>query len=67
MEKTKTNKGLKVTFDVLTGVYETGKNVRQIFLKISAYLQTNISHCGIIKPWEQNDLIGKLFMTESLG
>jgi hypothetical protein len=41
--------------------------VRQIFLKIRASLQTNISHCGIIKPWEQNDLIGKLFMTESLG
>jgi hypothetical protein len=41
--------------------------VRLIFRKTRASLQTNISHCGIIKPWEQNDLIGKLFMTESLG
>ena len=34
MEKTKTCKGLKVTVDILTGVYVTGKSVQRIFLKI---------------------------------
>jgi hypothetical protein len=33
MEKTKTNKGLKVTVDVLTGVYETGKKCAPDFSK----------------------------------
>jgi hypothetical protein len=65
MEKAKTNKGLKVTVDILTGVYETRKNVPPIFLKTRTYLWTNIFHYGITKPWEQNDRIGKLFLTES--
>jgi hypothetical protein len=33
MEKAKTCTGLKVTVDILTGVYETGKNVPMISLK----------------------------------
>jgi hypothetical protein len=33
MAKTKTNKGLKVTVDILTGVYETGKKCAADFSK----------------------------------
>jgi hypothetical protein len=33
MEKAKTNKGLKVTVDILTGVYETGKKCAADFSK----------------------------------
>lgn len=33
MEKAKTSKGLKVTVDVLTGVYETGKKCAANFLE----------------------------------
>jgi hypothetical protein len=40
--------------------------VPPIFLKTRTYLWTNIFHYGITKPWEQNDRIGKLFLTESL-
>jgi hypothetical protein len=33
MEKTKTSKGLKVTVDILTGVYVTGKKCADNFLE----------------------------------
>jgi hypothetical protein len=35
METTKTNKGLKVTVDILTGVYLTGKKCTIDFIKKS--------------------------------
>ena len=48
MQKAKTNTDLKVTVDVLTGIYETGKSVLSILFKICKSLVMNICPTAII-------------------
>lgn len=65
MEKTKTATGLKVTVDILTGVYETGKNVLRILSQICQSCSINIFPAGIIELFLKVGNLGKLFLTVS--
>ncbi|WP_374089526.1 hypothetical protein [Methylomicrobium lacus] len=47
-KQAKTSTGLKVTVEVLAGVYETGKNAPRIFSKTSGSFLINIFLVGII-------------------
>lgn len=58
MKKAKTSTGLKVTVDILAGVYETGKKCGSFSI--------NFSRAGITTLFLSSGNFGKLFLTEPL-
>lgn len=66
MKKAMTSTGLKVTVDILAGVYETGKNVPEISLKTCGSFSINFSRAGITTLFLSSGNFGKLFLTEPL-
>lgn len=67
MEKAKTTTGLKVTVDILTGVYATGKKCAVNFLETMRIYLMTISPVATIGLSRNKANIGKLFLAKSLG
>ena len=66
MAKAKTTTGLKVTVDILTGVYVTGKKCAWILSKTGVLFLMTTSRVGIIDLSHNTTNIGKLFLAISL-
>jgi hypothetical protein len=66
MEKTKTTTGLKVTVEVLGGVYVKGRKSRQTFWKTCVSFSMSTCRAGTIGVSRPTADLGKLFLATSL-
>ncbi|KJV06325.1 hypothetical protein VZ94_12070 [Methylocucumis oryzae] len=66
MEKAKTTTGLKVTVDILTGIYVMGKKCAPYFLETMTIRFDDFLPVGTTKPSQKIADFGKLFLTKSL-
>lgn len=65
MEKAKTTTGLKVTVEILNGIYENGKKCSTGFIENLRTCSMISYPAGIIVPTLKADDFGKLFLTAS--